>query len=117
MWTWARPFGLATWRRGSRGAGSRLGVIWDLVCELTGESERDGHGGRGGYRGGAKGAARGVVTGGLGCEDDGGGVDMEGVGLGDRGGVGAGLGRAMVRRISEGVHRVGRKRNSQKACM
>ena len=74
------------------------------------------NGGRGGWRDGAKEVVRGIVTGGLGCEDDGGGVDMEGVGLGDRGGVGAGLGRAMVRRISEGVHRVGRKRNSQKAC-
>ena len=112
MWTWARPFGLATWRRGSRGAGSRLGVIWDLVCELTGESERGGHGRRGGYRDG-------LVTGRLGCEDDGGGVDMEGVGEDDRGGVGVGVERAMVRRISEGeqqVHRVGREHNSQKAC-
>ena len=110
-----RPFEPATWRRGSRGAGGRLGA----VCELTGESERGGHGGTGGYLGGAKGAARGLVTGGLGCEDDRGGVDMEGVGEGDRGGVGVGLGRAMVRRISEGeqwVHRVGRERNSQKAC-
>ena len=62
---------------------------------------------------------RGIVTGGLGCEDDGGGVDMEGVGEGDRGGVGVGVGRAMVRRISEGeqrVHRVGWECNSQKAC-
>ena len=111
-----RPFGPATWWRGSRGAGGRLGA----VCELTGESERGGHGGRGGYLGGAKGAARGVVTGGLGCEDDGGGVDMEEVGEGHRGGVGVGLGRAMVRRISEGeqwVYRVGREHNSQKACM
>ena len=102
-----RPFGPATWWRGSRGAGGRLGA----VCELTGESERGGHGGRGGYLGGAKGAARGVVTGGLGCEDHGGGVDMEGVGVG--------LGRAMVSRILEGeqwVYRVGRERNSQKAC-
>ena len=107
-----RPFGPATWWRRSRGAGGRLGA----VCELTGESERGGHGGRGGYLGGAKGAVRGVVTGGLGCEDDGGGVDMEGVGEDDRGGVGVGVERAMVRRISEGVHRVGRKRNSQKAC-
>ena len=111
MWTWARPFGLATWRRGSRGAGGRSGAVRELVCELTGESERDGHGGRGGYRGGAKGAARGIVTGGLGCEDHGGGVDMEGVGVGP--------GRAMVSRILEGeqwVYRVGRERNSQKAC-
>ena len=87
-----RPSGLATWRRGSRGAGVRLGAVWDLVCELTGESERDGHGGRGGYRGGAKGEARGIVTGGLGCEDDEGGVDMEEVGEGDRWGVGVGEG-------------------------
>ena len=88
------------------------------MCELTGESERGGHGGRGGYRGGAEGAAGGIVTGGLGCEDDGGGVDMEGVGEDDRGGVGVGVERAMVRRISEGeqwVYRVGPERNSQKA--
>ena len=85
MWTWVRPFGPATWRRGSRGAGGRLGVVWDLVCELTGESERGGHGRRGGYRDG-------LVTGRLGCEDDGGGVDMEEVGEGDRWGVGVGEG-------------------------
>ena len=43
---------------------------------------------------------------------------MEGVGEDDRGGVGVGVERAMVRRISEGeqqVRRVGRERNSQKA--
>ena len=46
-------------------------------------------------------------------------VDMEEAGEGDRGGVGVGVERAMVRRISEGeqqVRRVGRERNSQKAC-
>lgn len=45
-------------------------------------------------------------------------VDMEEAGEGDRGGVGVGLGRATVRRISEGeqwVYRVGPERNSQKA--
>lgn len=36
----------ATWWRGSRGDGGRLGAVCDLVCELTGESERGGHGGR-----------------------------------------------------------------------
>ena len=44
---------------------------------------------------------------------------MEEVGEGNRGGVGVGLGRAMVRRISEGeqrVHRVGQEHSSQKAC-
>ena len=48
-----------------------------------------------------------------------GGVDMEEVGEGDTGGVGVGLGRAMVRRILEGeqwVYRVGQECNSQKAC-
>ena len=69
-------------------------AVWEIVCELIGESERGGHGGRGGYRGGAEGAAGGIVTGGLGCEDDGGGVDMEEVAEGDRGGAGVGLGRA-----------------------
>ena len=102
MWTWVRPFGPATWRRGSRGAGGRLGVVWDLVCELTGESERGGHGGRDGYRGGAKGAAGGVVMRGLGCEGDGGGVDMEEVGEGDRGEVGVGeVGEAGVGEVEE----------------
>ena len=33
---------------------------------------------------------RGVVTGQLGCEDDGGGEDMEGIGEGNRGEVGVG---------------------------
>ena len=59
----------------------------------------------------SQGSGERLVTGGLGCEDDGGGVDMEGVGVG--------LGRAMVSRILEGeqwVYRVGRERNSQKAC-
>ena len=37
-----RPSRPATWRRGNREAGGRLGVVWDLVCELTGESERGG---------------------------------------------------------------------------
>ena len=44
---------------------------------------------------------------------------MEEVAEGNRGGVGVGLGRAMVRRILEGeqqVHSVGREHNSQKAC-
>ena len=77
-----RASGPATWWRGSRGAGGRWGAIPDLKCELTGKSERDGHGGRGGYGDGAKGAARGVITGGLGCEDGGGGEDM---GEGDKG--------------------------------
>ena len=48
----------------------------------------------------------------------GGGVDMEEVGEGNKGGVGVGLGRAMVRRILGGeqwVYRVGQERNSQKA--
>ena len=46
----------------------------------------------------------------------GGGVDMEEVGEGNKGGVGVGLGRAMVRRILEReqwVYRVGWERNSQ----
>ena len=47
----------------------------------VGEVGEAGHEGRGAYRDG-------LVTGGLGCEDDGGGEDMEGVGEGDRGGVG-----------------------------
>ena len=37
-----RPFRPATWQRGSRGAGGRLGAVWDLVCELTGESKKGG---------------------------------------------------------------------------
>ena len=67
----------------------------------------------------SQGSGERLVTGGLGCEDDGGGVDMEALGESNRGGIGVGLGRAMVRRISEGeqwVYRVGRERNSQKAC-
>ena len=42
MWTWVRPFGPATWRRGSRGAGGRLGAVWDLVCELKGVGMEEG---------------------------------------------------------------------------
>ena len=53
----------------------------------------------------SQGSGERLVTGGLGCEDDGGGVDMEELGEGDRGGIGVGLGRAMVRRISEGEYR------------
>ena len=37
-----RPSEPATWWRGSRGDGGRLGAVCDLVCELTGESERGG---------------------------------------------------------------------------
>ena len=60
----------------------------------VGEFGEAGHKGSSGYRGRAKGAAGGIFKGGLGCEDDGGGVDMEEVAEGVRGGVGVGLGRA-----------------------
>ena len=45
---------------------------------------------------------RGIVTGELGCEDDEGGQDMEGVGEGDRGEVGVGeVGEAGVGEVEE----------------
>ena len=31
-----------------QGSWRQMGAVWDLVCELTSELERGGHGGRGG---------------------------------------------------------------------